>query len=134
MSPGYKSPGYILKRCLQQAQIETTVNEVVGDYNSPTLVVNGFDVTGHAASSSIGQILRRLDLADEGKILAALRVISLFDNHDPSEKAILSKSLQLLFASGKPVGLSKIRESANLPKQSGSAIWFTSRLYQEMKF
>lgn len=106
----------ILKDCLQHAQIEATAEVVVGDYNSPTLLVNGFDVTG-CTESPTGQISCRLDLPSEGKILAALRVLPLFDNHNASEKAILSRSLQLLFASGKPVGLSEIREATNLPDE-----------------
>lgn len=105
----------LLESCLQQTHIDIVVDVVVGDYNSPTLLINGFDVTG--CTTSIGQISCRLDLPNEEEILAALRVIPLFDYYDAPEKAILSKSFQLLFAAGKPVDLSEIRESENVQSQ-----------------
>lgn len=58
----------LLEGCLQYAQIDTAVEEVVGDYNSPTLLVNGFDVTGSAVPNE--QISCRLDLPNEQEIFA----------------------------------------------------------------
>lgn len=62
-----------LTNCLAKTQIQTTVEELVGDYNSPTLLVNGLDVTGQPSAPE-GQTACRLDLPTEEQILAALRV------------------------------------------------------------
>jgi hypothetical protein len=61
-----------LENCLAQTHIDAVVEELVGDYNSPTLLVNGFDVTGRPRAPE-GQMSCRLDLPSEEQILAALR-------------------------------------------------------------
>jgi hypothetical protein len=62
----------MLEKCLTQIPINVTLEELVGDYNSPTLLVNGFDVTGRPRTSD-GVMSCRLDLPSEEQILAALQ-------------------------------------------------------------
>jgi hypothetical protein len=57
-------------RALSEGGIEAVLEDVVGDYPSPTVLVGGRDVTGQAAP--LGTVCR-LDLPSEQQVLAALR-------------------------------------------------------------
>jgi len=58
-----------IDRALTATGVSATVEEVVGDYPSPTVLVNGVDVTGrHAASTAAC----RLDLPTSVQVRAAL--------------------------------------------------------------
>ncbi len=61
-----------VENCLAQTHLDVVVEEIIGNYNSPTLLVDGFDVTGRPAAPE-GQTSCRLDLPSEEQILAALR-------------------------------------------------------------
>lgn len=61
-----------LTNCLAKTEIQTTVEELIGDYNSPTLLVNGVDVTGQPPAPK-GQSACRLDLPTDEQVLAAIR-------------------------------------------------------------
>lgn len=63
-----------IHKCLAKTQIPATVEELIGAYNSPTVLVNGFDVTGQPPAEE-GQTSCRLDLPNEEQILAAIRVL-----------------------------------------------------------
>jgi hypothetical protein len=70
-----------LENCLAQTHMDTVVEELVGDYDSPTLLVNGFDVTGRPRAPE-GQMSCRLDLPSEEQILAALRGLTVLSCED----------------------------------------------------
>ena len=53
--------------------ITTTVEELVGDYSSPTILIEGYDVTGHP-QQQIDRPACRLDLPTEEQILDALNL------------------------------------------------------------
>src|SRR5204862_5636281 len=72
--PLVKKVRSMLENCLVQTQMNVVVDEVIGDYNSPTLLVDGFDVTGRPAALE-GQTSCRLDLLNEEQILAAVRAL-----------------------------------------------------------
>lgn len=61
----------ILRDCLHAAAVTVEVEELEGSYPSPTLVINGVDVTTGAAPA--GQACCRLDLPTSTQILQALR-------------------------------------------------------------
>lgn len=58
-----------VRRALEQCRVRAEVEERVGDYPSPTLLVDGRDVTGRELSDC-GAC--RLDLPSEEQVLAAL--------------------------------------------------------------
>ena len=60
-----------MENCLAQTHMDIVVEELVGDYDSPTLLVNSVDATGHPRAPE-GHMSCRLDLPSE-QILAALR-------------------------------------------------------------
>lgn len=66
---------HTIRDCLAKTQIPVTVEELIGAYNSPTVLVNGFDVTGQPPAEE-GQTSCRLDLPNEEQILAAILVLS----------------------------------------------------------
>jgi hypothetical protein len=62
----------VLARCLAEAGLAAPVMERVGDYPSPTVLVNGVDVMTGAAGAPSSQACR-LDRPTPQKVLAALR-------------------------------------------------------------
>jgi hypothetical protein len=58
-----------VQRVLVQVDVAAEVTELVGDYASPTLLVDGRDVTGRPAGECAAC---RLDLPTERQLLAAL--------------------------------------------------------------
>jgi hypothetical protein len=61
----------LVEWCLARSGVNATVEEVVGPHPSPTLLINGADVTGRRAGFAPSC---RLDVPGEGQILAALRM------------------------------------------------------------
>jgi hypothetical protein len=59
----------MVQRVLAQGGVAAEVTELVGDYASPTLLVDGRDVTGRLAGECAAC---RLDLPTESQLLAAL--------------------------------------------------------------
>lgn len=57
-------------RTAAACEVVVDLDELVGDYPSPTVLVDGRDVTGH---SPVGGAFCRLDLPTEGEIRAALQ-------------------------------------------------------------
>ena len=99
----------MLASCLEKTQIPVTVEELVGAYNSPTLVVNGFDVTGQPPAAE-GQTSCRLDLPNEEQILAAIRGLSVLSCEDLFAAEVQAEAFEMLLNSGKrfsPESLSK---------------------------
>jgi hypothetical protein len=61
----------MLRECLDEARMAAVVEDMEGEYPSPTVLVNGVDVvTGRPAS---GDARCRLDLPTRDQILGALR-------------------------------------------------------------
>ena len=63
----------LLRGCLTRLNLEVTVEENVGDYPSPTILVCGVDVMGSTEFS--GQACR-VDVPTEEKLMAALQKIT----------------------------------------------------------
>ena len=55
--------------------IATTFEELVGDYSSPTILIEGYDVTGHP-QQQMDRPACRLDLPTEAQVLSALKTFS----------------------------------------------------------
>jgi hypothetical protein len=62
----------LLRRCLARLGLELSVEENVGDYPSPTIMIHGVDVMG---SSGISGQACRIDVPTEEKLMAALQKI-----------------------------------------------------------
>jgi hypothetical protein len=58
-----------VRRALERCGVRTEIEDLVGDYPSPTLLINGQDVTG---SQSGDCSACRLDLPTEDQVIAAL--------------------------------------------------------------
>jgi hypothetical protein len=56
---------------LAQTHVDTVVEELVGDYSPPTILVDGFDVTGRPRGTE-NQASCQLDLPTQEQILGAL--------------------------------------------------------------
>ncbi len=59
----------LIDRAIAATGINATIEEVVGDYSSPTVLVNGIDVTGRPAGSGAAC---RLDLPTDVQLGDAL--------------------------------------------------------------
>jgi hypothetical protein len=87
---------------LGKLHADIAVEELVGDYHSPTLLVNGFDVTGEPPAAE-GQAACRLDLPNEEQVLAAIRGLPVLSCDDAVETDILAAAFQTLLRSGERV-------------------------------
>lgn len=58
-----------VRRALERCSVRAEIEELVGDYASPTLLINGRDVTGHQWGDCSAC---RLDLPTEEQVMAAL--------------------------------------------------------------
>ncbi|MFC5136803.1 alkylmercury lyase [Actinomycetospora rhizophila] len=61
----------LLNECLASAGLDVTIEDRVGAYSSPTVVVDGDDVTGGPPPAS-GVQACRVDLPSRAQVLAAL--------------------------------------------------------------
>lgn len=73
--PLVESARSILKKSLAETHVDAVVEELVGDYSSPTILIGGFDVTGRSREPE-NQASCRLDLPTHEQILVALRGLS----------------------------------------------------------
>jgi hypothetical protein len=73
--PLVESARSILKKSLAETHVDAVVEELVGDYSSPTILIDGFDVTGRSREPE-SQASCRLDLPTHEQILVALRGFS----------------------------------------------------------
>jgi hypothetical protein len=62
----------VLAECLDQLGLDLPVQERVGDYPSPTVLVDGIDAMTNAAGAP-GRRACRLDVPTMARVLAALR-------------------------------------------------------------
>jgi hypothetical protein len=73
----------LVRRCLIALGVPGLVLVRVGDYPSPTVLVNGTDVMGAAAELSSGRVCR-LDVPTPERVLAALRAALAAASRDES--------------------------------------------------
>jgi hypothetical protein len=70
--PNASAARALLTTCLHRLGLDIGVRELVGDYPSPTILVDGIDVmTGQAGGRPISAC--RLDVPTESRVLAALQ-------------------------------------------------------------
>lgn len=99
-----------LDECLGRAHVNAVVEEAVGDYSSPTLLVDGFDVTGRLARPD-EQISCRLDLPSNEQILVALYVLSVLKYEDGCEKEVAATAFRTLLHSGERVCVTALEKT-----------------------
>ena len=68
--PHVDSARALVRTCLERAGLDVSVEERVGDYPSPTVLVDGVDIMGAPATSGPAC---RLDLPTEARLMDALR-------------------------------------------------------------
>ncbi|MDF3050462.1 MAG: hypothetical protein K0R87_2100 [Pseudonocardia sp.] len=71
----------LVRQCLVALGIPDPVMVRVGDYPSPTVLVNGIDVMGAAAELSKGRVCRS-DVPTRERVLAALRAALSAESRD----------------------------------------------------
>jgi hypothetical protein len=108
-----------LESCLHQTHFNVVVEELIGDYSSPTLLVDGFDVTGHHPTSS-GQVSCRLGLPNEEEILAALHILPILNSEDEQEKQILTAAFGTLLNTGHRISISDLSTGATVDREKTS--------------
>lgn len=89
----------MVENCLVQIHLNVAVEEIIGNYNSPSLLVDGFDVTGRPAAPE-GQMSCRLDLPNEEQILAALRGLAILRCQNGNEELVQAAAFQNLLRTG----------------------------------
>lgn len=62
----------MVQACLAELGLDTAVIERIGGYRSPTVLVNGVDVTSPATGERVDGAACRLDLPSRDRILAAI--------------------------------------------------------------
>jgi hypothetical protein len=68
--PHLHSTREMLRECLAELGLNVAVEERIGDYASPSVVVNGADVMGR---DDVTGAMCRLDVPNRDRVLAALR-------------------------------------------------------------
>ncbi|KAK9240256.1 hypothetical protein V1525DRAFT_225091 [Lipomyces kononenkoae] len=116
-----------LDNCLRQAKLQAVVEELVGEYSSPTLLVNGFDVTGRPTPSG-AQISCRLDLPNDEEILAALCVVPVLDCEHEREKQLLRAAFRTLLDTTHSVRMSDLSAITGLDRDMATE--YVGRLCQ----
>jgi len=111
-----------LEKTLTQAPVNVIVEELVGVYNSPTLLVDGLDVTGRPRTSD-GVMSCRLDLPTEEQVLAALLGLTILRCKDELEKQIQATALQTLLQTVQPISVDNLAKTMET-----SAVTISSRV------
>jgi len=93
-----------LKKSLARVPVDPIVEVLVGDYSSPTILVNGFDVTGCPRAPE-GQMSCRLDLPTEEQIIAALRGFMVLRYEGTLADQLQATVFQTLLQTAKPVSV-----------------------------
>jgi hypothetical protein len=71
----------LVRQCLIDLGVPAPVLVRVGDYPSPTVLVNGTDVMGAAVELSKARVCR-LDVPTSERVLAAMRATLAAESHD----------------------------------------------------
>lgn len=91
-------------QCVSKLRMPFALEERVGPCNSPTVLVNGFDVTGETLSEE-GQASCRLDLPNEEQLSAAIRVLSTIKFEQSTAPGTLAAAFQVLLQTGEPLSI-----------------------------
>ena len=83
------------------------MEESVGDYYSPTLLINGFTVMGRSAAGR-RQMSCSLDLPNEKHTLAAILGLRVLSCENAAAANVVTVAFHLLFRTGQPVALERI--------------------------
>jgi hypothetical protein len=102
--PLVESARNTLQNSLAQTHIDVIVEELVGDYSSPTILVDEFDVTGRLREPE-NQASCRLDLPTEEQILVALRGLSLLSCEGSLTGRLQASAFRILLQTVKPVSV-----------------------------
>jgi len=102
--PLVESARSALKNGLAQTHVDATVEELVGDYSSPTILIDGFDVTGRSPELR-NQASCRLDLPTEEQILIALRGLSVLSYEDSLAGRLEASAFRTLLQTVKPISI-----------------------------
>lgn len=105
--PLVESAHSVLKNSLAKTHINSIVEEAVGDYSSPTILVDGFDVTGRSRELS-NQVSCRLDLPTEEQILAALRGLSVLNCGSLLARRLQASAFRILLQTATPFPVDRL--------------------------
>ncbi|KIN03281.1 hypothetical protein OIDMADRAFT_178901 [Oidiodendron maius Zn] len=100
--PLVESARSVLKNSLAKTHINYIVEDTVGDYGSPTILIDGFDVTGRSSELS-NQVSCRFDLPTEEQILAALRGLSVLNCGSLLTRQLQASAFRILLQTARPV-------------------------------
>ena len=102
--PLVESARSTLKNSLAQTHVDVIVEELVGDYSSPTILIDGFDVTGRSREQE-NQASCRLDLPTQDQILVALRGFSVLSCEGSHTGRLQASAFRILLQTVKPVSV-----------------------------
>ena len=102
--PLVESARSVLKNSLAQTQVDAIVEELVGDYSSPTILIDGFDVTGRPPEPE-HQPSCRLDLPTQEQILMALRGLSVLSREGTLTRRLQTSAFRILLQTVEPVSV-----------------------------
>jgi hypothetical protein len=119
--PLVESARSALKNSLAQTHIDTVVEELVGDYSSPTILVDGFDVTGRPREPK-NQASCRLDLPTEEQILVALRGLSVLSCERSLTGRLQAATFRILLQTVKTVSVDYLAAKMDVPDSITSGI------------
>lgn len=88
-----------LKNCLVQTHADATVKELVGDYSSLMVLIDGFDVRWRPREPR-NQASCRLDLPNEEQILVALRGLLVLSCERSLPGRLQADVFRILFTNG----------------------------------
>jgi hypothetical protein len=112
--PLVESARNALKNSLAQTRIDAIVEELVGDYSSPTILIDGFDVTGRPREPR-NQASCRLDLPTEEQILVALRGLSVLSCEHSLTGRLQAAAFRILLQTVKPVSVDHLAARMDVP-------------------
>jgi hypothetical protein len=119
--PLVESARSALKNSLAQTHIDVIVEELVGDYSSPTILIEGFDVTGRPREPR-NQASCRLDLPTDEQILVALRGLSVLSCEGSLAGRLQAAAFRILLQTVKPVSVDHLAARMDAPAGITSGI------------
>lgn len=102
--PLVESARSALKNGLAQTHVDAIVEELVGDYSSPSILIDGFDVTGRRRAQG-NQPSCRLDVPTQDQILVALRGFSILSDEGFRTGRLQASAFRTLLETAKPVSV-----------------------------
>ena len=102
--PLVESARSTLKNSLAQTHVDAIVEELVGDYSSPSILIDGFDVTGRQRAQG-NQPSCRFDVPNQDQILVALRGFSILSREGLRTRLLQASAFRTLLETAKPVSV-----------------------------